>query len=411
MGSAPAKRAPVWLAPAGALCVASLALAAALAALTGGREVGDDAPHLLELVRSPWILFGPPAESGLPATWQSFPPFLPALFGLAVRPWLAFAPEFWAIRLGALAWAVAALLATDRIGAALGVAEPRRRSALWLFALAPSTLAATALLPQEEAYVALFALAPVAAAAAGRYGLAAALLGAAVLAGKVFLAGLVLPLAALAPRPLREGARLAAAVAFAQGGWLALQAARFGAVPLLGYEIDPATSVSAFALLAGLGLSPEPATTRALSGLLSVAGIAGIAWAARRQGLPLLHAAALCLLVPLLTLSIAMPPYFLWSLPLAALAIAQLEGPARRRAAATVVAWGTVAYACKLLSGVALAAASPRPGGKGAIAELAFAAVGRDFPFRGLRTALLAVLLALLLSLLALLWRGAPRSR
>jgi hypothetical protein len=411
MGSAPAKRAPAWLAPAGALCGGSLALAAALAALTGAREVGDDAPHLLELVRSPWILFGPPGESGLPATWQSFPPLLPPLFGLAVRPWLALAPDFWAIRLGALLWAVAALAATDRFAAALEMPEDRRRPALWLFALAPSTLAATALLPQEEAYVALFALAPVAAAAAGRYGLAAALLAAAVLAGKVFLAGLALPLAALAPRPLREGARLAAAVVLAEGGWLALQAARFGAVPLLGYEIDPATSVSAFALLADLGLSPGPEVTRALSGILTVAGIAGISWAARLHGLPLLPTAALCLLVPLLTLSIAMPPYFLWSLPLAALAIAGMEGRARRRAAAVVVAWGALAYACKVLSGVALAAASPRPGGKGAIAELAFAAVGRDFPFRTLRTALLGALLGLLAALLVLLWRGAPRSR
>ena len=411
MGSAPAERAPAWLAPAGALCGGSLALAAALAFVTGGRELGDDAPHLLELARSPWILLGPPAASGLPATWQSFPPLLAPLFGLAVRPWLALVPDFWAIRLGALVWALAALAATDGLARRLGRSDAERRRALWLFALAPSTLAATALLPQEEAYVALFVLALVAAAHAGRYGLAAVLLACAVLAGKIFLAGLALPLAALAPRPVREGVRLGGAVALAEGGWLALQAWRFGGVPLLGYEIDPATSISVFALLADLGLAPGPGATRAVSGALTLAGIAAVSWAGRQRGLPLLHTAALGLLVPLLTLSIAMPPYLLWSLPLVTLAIAGMEARDGRRAAAVVVAWGAVAYGCKLLSGVALAAETTRPGGKGAVARLAFAVLGEDFPFRATRTGLLALLIALGASLLILLWRAAPRTR
>jgi hypothetical protein len=69
-----------------------------------------------------------------------------------------------------------------------------------------------------------------------------------------------------------------------------------------------------------------------------------------------------------------------------------------------------VAYACKLLSGVALAAEIGRPAGKGAIASLAFSVLGRDFPFRATRTVLVALLLALGGLLLALVWQGSPRA-
>jgi hypothetical protein len=403
--SAEAQRLPAWLAPAAALCAASLALTAGLAALSGGREVGDDAPHLLELVRSPAILLGPPPAS-LPETWRSFPPLLPPLFGLLVRPFDLLGSDFAAIRLGALAWGLALLAGAARLASALALSAAEARSALFWLALSPSLLAATALLPQEEAYVALFALALVGAASAGRFGLVAALFALSVLAGKLFLAALVVPLAFHAPRPLRELLRSGSAVAVAAGGWLAYQQVRYGATPLLGYAIDPQSGISPWAALAGLGLGPEGAALRLLSGGLTVAGVVGVSAAARRSGVPLLHTAALGLLVPVLTLSIAMPPYLLWSLPLAALALARAAPRARRVGVALIFAWGGLAYACKLLSGVALAVETSRPGGKTAVAGLVVGLLGEGFPFRSARTAGVAALALVGVALAAVLYRA-----
>jgi hypothetical protein len=399
-----------WPVPAAALCAAALAATAALGAVTGWREIGDDAPHLLELVRAPWILFRAPEETGLPATWRSFPPLLPPLFGLGVRPWLAVAGDFAAIRLGVVTWTLALLVATDRTAIALGLAKDARRRALLLLALAPGTLAAAALLPQEESYVALVGVALFAAAAHGRFAALTALAAFTPLGGKVFLAALAPPLAASAPLPFRALVRLGAAVALALGGWLALQTWRFGSAPLLGYDIDPATSISVFALLSGLGAPLGPGVVRAASAALSAAGVLAAAEAVRRGLLPALHGAALALFVPVLTLSIAMPPYALWSLPFVALAIGGMaRGPARA-GTALVVAWGGVAYACKLLSGVALAAEAPRDAAKGAVAGLVFRLVGDDLPFRSIRTAGVALLLAIGAALCMVLWREGRRA-
>jgi hypothetical protein len=411
MQAAAAKRLPVWLPPVAGLCATAGAIAAALALATGGREVGDDAPHLLELTRNPWILLGPPSAA-LPATWRSFPPFLPPLFGLLVRPFDALASDFAAIRLGALAWGVLLVTATARLGGAIGLSRDESRRALWLLALSPSLLAASALLPQEEAYVALFALALVAAAAADRPWLVAVLLAAAMLAGKLFLAALVLPLACHARDPLREVVRYGAAVAAAAGGWIAFQAWRDGSAPILGYAIDPATSVTVWAALSGTAVALDPAAVRLLSGAATVLGIAAVSGWARLRGLPLLHTAALGLLVPVLTLSIAMPPYLLWSLPLAALALAAAPARVRLAGFALAVAWGGVAYAAKLMSGVALAVETSRPGGKTAIAELVVAVLGPDAPFRGLRHGLVAGLALLGASLaIAIARAGLPQGQ
>jgi hypothetical protein len=409
MGSAAAKRTPAWLLPAAALVGVSCLLTLALGALTGGAEIGDDAPHLLELVRAPGILLRAPGESGLPETWQSFPPLLPAFFGLGVRPWLRVTSDFAAIRLGALTWTLLALLATDGLGRAIGLQEGPRRNAAWILALAPSTLAAVALLPQEEAYVALCAIGLFSVGATGGgIGLALAA-AAAVLAGKVLLAAVVVPVACFARRPLRALALSGGAMALAQLGWLALQQARFGAVPLVGYSLDPATSISLWGMLSGLGVHLGADATRALSGGATALGVLGASALARRHGLPLLEGVAVALLVPLLTLAIAMPPYLLWDLPFLALAIGRMDGTPRRTGIALVAGWGVTAYACKLLGGVALALEAPRPGGKPAVAKRVAGLLGEDFPFRATRTVLLALLAALGVGLALLLWRQGRR--
>ncbi len=85
---------PVWLGPTIALIASHLAISAILAAATGGREIGDDAPHLLDLVRAPFSLFGDYRAAGYSDTWGSFPPLLPPALRAAgpalARPGLRF---------------------------------------------------------------------------------------------------------------------------------------------------------------------------------------------------------------------------------------------------------------------------------------------------------------------------------
>ena len=359
------------------------ALTGALAFFAGGREVGDDAVHLLELVSDPWILFRAPDATALPPTWRSFPPLLPLGFGLLVRPWLAVVPEFVAIRLGVLAWAVIALVAFDRVARASGLGEDERRRGLWIFALLPSLAASLALLPQEEIYVALFAMALFAAGRAQRFGLFAAAAAAAVLGGKILLAALVVPVACSAPRPLRELARAGGAMALAQGAWLGWQTLAHGQAPLLSYSIDPVTSISPWGALAGAGWRLSPELTRALSGALGAAGVLAVGGLVLRGRLPALHGCALALFVPLLALPIAMPPYLVWNLPFLALVAARMPRARRAWTVALLAAWGGIAYACKILAGVALALERARPDGKPAIARLVTGRPRRRVPVPG----------------------------
>jgi hypothetical protein len=401
---APPRRPPA-LAPALALVAASVALTAAVGAVTGWREVGDDAPHLLELVRSPWILLAAPESSGLSPTWRSFPPLLPATFGLLVRPWLAWLPDFLGLRFGVLSWALVALLVCDALAARLGFSRAERSRALWIFASASPLLGSIALLPQEEVYLVPLVAALFAAGSAGRPWLVAALAALSMLAGKILLGLLVVPIACYSARPAVELARSGAAMAGALGAYLAWHALHHGSVPLLGYEVAPGTSISAWAVLAGLGL-PLPRGAGVPSLALTVAVALATAVHARRRAVPVLHASALVLLLPLFTLSIAMPPYIVWGLPLVALVLARSDRSTRAAGIVLVGAWGAVAYASKLLAGVALALSAHRPQGKRSVAELAERLLGSDFPYEGTRTALLVLLVGLGIALAAVVWRA-----
>jgi hypothetical protein len=382
-------------APAFALCALHAAATATLFAVTGGREIADDAPHLLRFVREPFLLFASPEASGLPSTWASFPPLLPPLFGALVRPWLAVAPEFVAIRAGVLLWTLAALAALHAFAArSLSLAPPEARRALWLYTLVPLPLLASALLPQEEAYVSLFAVGLAAAALAGRTGWVAAGLAATALAGKVFLLLLAVPLAFAGPAPFRTLALYGAAGAAALGAYLGFHQLAHGSMPLLGYRLDPVQGVSIWSLLRLLGV---PLDASGL-GLASVAatGAASLAFCAwgrrRRQGL--VELAAGTLWIAQIGLSVAMPPYLLWNLPF----LAVYAAPSVRRwrvVAAALVAWTAAAYGAKGVRGVALALETPRGEGKGAVAALFERFLGRDFPYDAAQLTLTALCLAI----------------
>ena len=89
-----------WVGPVLALVTVSLGLSTLLYFTTLGREIADDPPALLSLVRNPFALFGDYIAAGFGHRWGSFPPLLPLLFGTLVAPWTWIAPDFWAIRLG-----------------------------------------------------------------------------------------------------------------------------------------------------------------------------------------------------------------------------------------------------------------------------------------------------------------------
>ena len=397
---------PVWL-PASLLLIGlSVGISLAVALVTGGREVGDDAPHLLELVRAPWILWGDPAASGLAPTWQSFPPLLPPLFGLAIRPWLDVLSDFGAIRAGALLWTLGALIGLDAFARRVGGIEKRDRQLLLVgFATLPSVLAAIALLPQEESYVALFAMALVAAHHARRPLLVAALLGLTALAGKVFVLALAAPLAFASVRPWRTLVGYGAAAGFALGGFLALQIVRFGAAPLAGYEVAPSTSVSLWAVLDTFW--SLPAGIVPLSAVLAGAAILAISAAGRRAGVPVLHLCAIALWCVQLGVAVAMPPYLVWNLPLLLVIAGDPRAGARRWAIVAILyLWGGVAYAAKLLGGVALAVEGGRSAGKTAIADAAVRLLGETFPFGTARTALVALLVVLGIACARLVWNA-----
>jgi hypothetical protein len=394
------------VAPAAALIALHLAVTAGLLAATGGHEISDDASHLLRFVREPFVLWRDPGVTGLSGTWASFPPLLPPLFGALVRPWLWLAPEPVALRLGALLWTLLALLGTGWLALRLGGTAEEARRAGWLYVAVPLPVLASAVLPQEESYVSLFAVAAVGAAAAGRLGLAAALLAATALAGKVLLLLLAVPLALAGPRPLRSLVALGGVGATGLAAYLGFHALAHGQLPLLGYRLDPIQGVSLASLLRLLG-AELPAATPLLSSLL--AGAAALGWCAlgRRRGLDLLPLVAGTLWIAQLLLAVAMPPYLLWNLPFLAVLLAR-RGDRAGLAAAGLVAWVGAAYGAKLSRAVALGLEAPRGAGKSALTRLATGTLGPEFPYHAAQTLLTALCLAIGAAFLAgLLARGA----
>jgi hypothetical protein len=395
-----------------ALVASHLAIASLLAAVTGGREIGDDAPHLLDLIRSPFSLFSDYRAAGQTDTWGSFPPLLPPVFGLLVRPWLATGSDFWAIRLGALCWSVLALLGFHRLArGALGIPRRRLASALWLFALSPSLIGASAVLPQEEAYVCLFGVLLYGAARQERWSLLPVAFVLTAMAGKYFLLVLAIPLAFASPRPLRELSRCILAPAVVLALYIAYHQLRFGLMPILEYQLNPAGAISAWALAWNLGFQPPAQIIQITSTLTTGSLVLVFCWLGRRRGFPLVFTVAGTLWIALLGISMAMPPYLLWNLPFLMLIFTMLERrPVRWAHAGLIYLWGGIAYAAKLLRGVDLALSMDRPAGKTIIGDWAVRVVGADFPFGEAHLVLRALLVAIGLGFLALLWMEGTRS-
>ena len=403
------RRLPYWLGPALALITLGCAGIAALHAITGGRELGDDAPHLVHFVKNPWILWQDHRTVGLSATWGGFPPLLPPLFGALVLPWLAAFPEFGAVRAGALSWTVLALLAFHGFASRVeGLAGKPLSRALWLYALMPIVTAAAVVLPQEESFVSLFAIALCWAAAERRFALVAVLFALSAIAAKVFLLVLVIPLALSSPRPRRNLLLFGFAGVGALGAYLVYHGIRFGQLPLLSYQLQPAGGISIWALLWNLGLEIPQTMLQPLSMLTTGALAVGLCWISRERSLPPSITVSITLWITVLCVSIAMPPYLLWNLPFLLIATTRMNriGP-RWASIGLLFVWCATAYGAKLFRGVQLTLEMNRSTGKDAVAEMFVGALGSDFPYHSAQTFLIGLTVAVGITHVVLLWMTA----
>jgi hypothetical protein len=390
--------------------LASLSLLAAFAlhAATGGREIAEDAPFLLGLARRPFVLFRSYVEARTGSNWGSFPPLLPLLFGAPIRPWNGLVSDFWTIRLGVLAWTALALLALERVLVRLEHVEPARvREALFAFALLPSTWGPAALLPQEESYVSLFALALYAAARAGRFRVVPALLVLTALSAKYFLLVLAVPLAFATPRPWRRLVAWGALAGGALAAYVGYHALRFDLLPIVSHRVAPTMSISVWGLLWHLGVQPALPIV-SLSGVAG-AGLAALAFSAgaRARAIPLPYATAGALYLALLALPITAPAYVLWVVPLALICFARIPRARDRLAlAGLMLAWSAGEWIANLSRGTALALAVDRGEARSAFAARMVELLGADFPFHGVHVGAIALVLASGAATVWLLWRA-----
>jgi hypothetical protein len=403
-------RVPVWAAPLALLLALALGASAGIALATGGREIATDAPFLLELVRDPLALFGNYRAEAMLGNFGSFPPLLPLGFGLLVAPWTWIASDFWAVRLGALGWCAALLLASSALLARVERAAPGdARLALFVLAALPMLWGTASLLPQEEAYVALFPLALYALAARGRRGWIPPLLVLAVVGAKYFLLVLLLPLAFSGPRPWRDAFAWGAVVAAVLSAYVGYHELRHQLMPILSHRVAPTMSVTFWGLVWHLGVQP-PVRAVGLGGVALAGGASfAFALAARRARLPLPHAMAATLWITLLFLATTAPGYAIWPLGLT-LACLVRAGAAGRRPPliALLCCWTAGEWVANLTRGVSLSLREER-GAASAFARRVEALLGAGFPFDLVHVAAMLLVCASGVALVAWLWDTGKR--
>jgi hypothetical protein len=269
----------------------------------------------------------------------------------------------------------------------------------------PIVTAAAVVLPQEESFVSLFAIALCWATAERRFALVAVLFALSAIAAKVLLLVLVIPLALASPRPRRNLLLFAFAGVGTLSTYLAYHGIRFGALPLLSYQLPPAGGISIWALLWNLGLEVPQMMLQPLSVLATGALVLGFCWIARERSLPSSITVAVTLWITVLCVSIAMPPYLLWNLPFLLIATTRIDriGP-RWASIGLLFLWCATAYGAKLFRGIQLTLEMDRSAGKNAVAELFVSALGSDFPYHAAQTFLIGLSVAVGITHAVLLW-------
>jgi hypothetical protein len=403
-------RRPIWLGPALTLAILGIVVALVLHAVSGGREVGDDARRLVSLAEHPFALFGEYRQVGITPNFGSYPPLFPLLFGALVRPCLAFLSDFWGIRMGVLAWSLVLLLLIPAVARSVRASESETRYSLWLFVLLPSVWGAIALIPQDEAYVAVFSVALYLAAATGPGWLLAPLFVLTVLSGKYFLLILALPLALFSERPIRKLGLWVIPSLLALGGYVAYHAVTFDhPTPILSHHAEPGGTLSLWLLAWELDIRPNVQLVKLMSVSITGLCVLGFCLLARRRGLDLLSTVSASLYITLVTLYLSLPAYVLWVLPLMVVRVSTMRERRRRlTGAALVVLWGVFEWGSNFVRGAWLALQVERSAGKAAVADAAVQILGADFPYHA-TFVLLAMLVPLCgVALVTLLWLEAP---
>jgi hypothetical protein len=388
------------------LVAVSLVAGAALHYVTRGGEIADDILSLRKFVQRPLILWGDYRAAGLSDNWGSFPPLFPPFFALLVYPWVRMDPGFWGFRLGVLSWALVALVAVAfLLERCASIPAGRRRSLLMVFALLPAVWGTVALIPQEEIFVSLFVVILFAAAAAGRWRLVPYLLLASVLAGKYFLLALAAPMAIASPAPRKNLVAWCALSAAALTAYVAFHRVAHGLLPIVGHVIDPHASISIWALLWNLGWTMPPRIINAISLVTVAIFVLLYARASIGRGRPLAFTFAGTLIGMLLLLSVAVPGYILWAVPVLLVSIGLMRERAHRVWVILLLfVWGASEWGANFFRGVALALGTDRPAGKETLASFAEHLLGGGFPFSLAHVAFLCLVVAAGLGLLGLLW-------
>jgi hypothetical protein len=384
---------PSWLLPLIILVGASLVCSLLVFKLSGGREIADDVRCLARFARDPFVLWGDYRAAGLSDRWGSFPPLMPLAFGSLVYPWLRIAGDFWGFRLGILSWSIVVLFALYGVlRKEHRVSAKRMNAVLILFALLPSVLGAIAFIPQEEIYVSLFCIALYVAAKANRWRLVFLLLVLSAFAGKYFLLVLAVPLAFQSRSPVKSLLWWGIPCVVLLGAYVWYHKMLFGLTPIMSYVLDPGSSISLWALIWNLGFTLDPENVQRLSLILSGAAVFVFCFAGwkRRIGLEVLMAGTLY--ITLLCLSITVPAYVLWNVPLVLWMVVCL------------FSWGIGEWGANFFRGVKLALDTVRPEGKTALARVAEQLLGRDFPYHFLHVACIVLVVASGLAQLYLLW-------
>jgi len=387
------------------LVMISLGFAYLVFSLTGGKEIADDAGHLLDFAKKPFALWGDYRQSGIPGRWSSFPPLLPLLFGSLVMPWL-FLGDFWAIRLGVLSWSIVAIIIYYLVlSKGEKVHKNWWRKAIVLFVLLPSVWGSIALIPQEEIYISLFVLAFYIFVRKGWWRWMVYLFIISVIAGKYFLLILTVPLSLMSPSPLKYFLRWIGAVFVVLGLYIGYHKVFFNLPPIVGYELDPAGTISIWGFLWNLGLRMRPRLVMIASGFLTLILVYLFSAKACRKCAPSFVMTG-AIYLAILSLSISFPAYVLWALPVALISLAEMrEGRYRMLMVFLMFLWGVLEWGTNFFRGVSLALGTDRPEGKEKLASFAQRILGAGFPFSVMHLVFLGIIIVTGVVIIYVLWR------
>jgi len=404
-------RGPVWMLPLAVYILFSTVAGLLLYKLTGGHEIADDARHLQDLVRHPFVLWGNYQAAGLSPAWGSFPPLFPLLFGLLVGPWLQALPDFLGIRFGILSWSIIVYFLVYIMAArTFGFPSRMIRWILWVYVLLPSMWGSVVMIPQEEIYVCIFCLGLFLAAHHLKWTLVLLLSVLTVLAGKYFLLVLLVPFAFYSPRPVKYLLVWGGACGLILAAYIGYHSALYQLRPILDHVITPSASLSVWALAWNLGYQPAPEAIKLASLVTVAAAVLPACYAARRVRLPLLHICVITLYLTLLLLSITVPAYVLWVVPMMLFCLALIPSRAERiQAVALAVMWGIGEWGANFFRGVLLALEIERPAGKTLIATTTERLLGPDFPFLGAQVVCIGLVLVSGFLMIGLIWRSGRR--